>query len=122
MCPVCWTREASKERPWFCSECNRENCPLSGSWKAVSSDKPIGPCPECDGKVFLSITDNKPKIICDSCDETWKTPKLRQKMSITLGKECSTCSRKTLSVFKPGKKPYRLCVFCSLFYFDYQDT
>jgi len=122
MCPVCWTREASKDRPWFCSECNREDCPLSGSWKAVSNDEPIGPCPECDGKVYLSITDNKPKIICNSCEKTWKTPKLRQKMSITLGKECSTCSRQTLSVIKPGKKPYRLCVFCSLFYFDYQDN
>ncbi|MCK4849511.1 MAG: hypothetical protein KAT16_10815, partial [Candidatus Heimdallarchaeota archaeon] len=81
MCPVCWTREASKERPWFCSECNRDDCPLSGSWKADSSDKPMGSCPECDGKVFLSITDNSSKIVCDSCDKIWKTPKLRQKMS-----------------------------------------
>ena len=122
MCPVCWTRKASSEQPWFCSECYREDCPLSGSWKAVSVDEPIGPCPECNGNLSLSITDNKPSIICDSCEKLWKTPKLRQKMSITLGKECSKCSRKTLSVIKTGKKPYRLCVFCSLFYFDYQDN
>jgi len=121
MCPVCWTRKASNERPWFCSECNRDDCPLSGSWKASASDEPMGSCPECDGKVFLSIIDKTSKIFCESCDKTWKTPKLRQNMSITLGKECNACSRKTLSVIKPGKKPYRLCVFCSLFYFDYQD-
>ncbi len=118
MCPVCWTREASSDRPWFCSDCNREECPYSGSWKAKTSEEPLGKCPECNGDVSLQINDSTAQIGCNSCNKVWKTPKLRPKMSITLGKACTKCGRKTLSVVKQGKKPYRLCVFCSLFYFD----
>ena len=118
MCPVCWTREASSDHPWFCSECNRKDCPFSGSWEAVSSDESLGLCPDCNGETYLEIVNEKAQIICNSCKRVWKTPKLRQKMSITLGEACTNCNRKTLSIFKHGKKPYRLCVFCSLFYFD----
>ena len=118
LCPICWTREASSERPWFCSDCNREDCPFSGSWVSKSVDEPLGKCPECDGDLFLTITDNVSQILCNSCKKSWKTPKLRQKMSIILGKPCKNCNRKTISVFKQGKKPYQLCVFCSLFSFD----
>ncbi len=118
MCPVCWTREASEEQPWFCSECNQEECPYSGSWKARSSNEPVGTCPDCNGDLFLQIKENIAQIECSSCQKAWKTPKLRPKMSITLGRPCTNCARKTLSIVKQGKKPYRLCVFCSLFYFD----
>ena len=118
MCPVCWTREASKDRPWFCSECNQEECPYSGSWTSKSSDELLGKCPDCNGDLFLQFRDNNAQIECSSCNRIWKTPKLRPKMSITVGKACTTCGRKTLSVVKQGKKPYRLCVFCSLFFFD----
>ena len=116
MCPVCWSREGTVEKPWFCNECNREDCPFSGSWKPIPNHETLGNCPDCDGNLFLILNEEKSHIICDICKKKWKAPKLRPKMSIVLGENCTNCKRKTLAVFKHGKKPYRLCTFCSLFY------
>ncbi len=118
LCPVCWTREGTKETPWFCSDCNRSECPLSGSWKPSTSICNLGECPDCKGPLTLNYEEENTQIFCQSCKRTWRSPNIRQGGSITPSIECSTCGRKTLSVIKRGKKPYRLCVFCSVFFFD----
>lgn len=118
MCPICWTRKADKDRPWFCSDCDNELCPFSGSWKTFSPEQQIGSCPKCEGEVSLFLSDKSSYIECKQCKKTWKTPKLRKGTSVTPSDPCSNCGRKTLFIIKTGKKPYRLCVFCSLFFFE----
>ena len=118
MCPICWTRKASKDRPWFCSECSNTKCPFSGSWEVSTSEQYLGTCPDCEGEVVLVINKKISQIECKQCEKVWRTPKLRKGVSITPSIPCSNCSRKTLSIVKKGKKPYRLCAFCSLFFFE----
>ncbi|MHA2074412.1 MAG: DNA topoisomerase [Candidatus Hodarchaeales archaeon] len=120
MCPICWTRKAENDRPWFCSDCDNTECPFSGSWTVSSSEQHLGICPECNGKLVLLINKEDSHIECKQCEKSWKTPKIRKGTSITLGTPCSNCKRKTLSIVKMGKKPYKLCVFCSLFFFENQ--
>jgi ssDNA-binding Zn-finger/Zn-ribbon topoisomerase 1 len=118
MCPVCWTKEATSDRPWFCSDCNRSDCPFSGSWEVISSEQLLGNCPDCDGDVLLKFEDQISNVTCNKCNRSWKAPNLRKGTSITLSEPCEECGRHTLSVVKRGKKPYRLCVICSLFFFQ----
>ncbi len=118
MCPICWTRKAQKDRPWFCSDCNNIECPFSGSWTVSSSEQQLGNCPECNGLLILAINDESSHIECKQCKKVWKTPKIRKGTSITPSASCTNCGRKTLSIVKMGKKPYKLCVFCSLFFFE----
>lgn len=120
MCPICWTREAIKDHPWFCTDCNRTDCPFSGSWEVTSSEQNLGNCPECGGDVLLKFSQQTTQVICKTCKRTWKAPNLRKGTSITLSDPCKKCGHQTLSVVKRGKKPYRLCVFCSLFFFQEQ--
>ncbi|MHA1214024.1 MAG: DNA topoisomerase [Candidatus Hodarchaeales archaeon] len=116
MCPICWTRKAQKDKPWFCSECNKEDCPFSGTWHPPEFRQLLGECPECGGKVFLYL-DKDTKIQCEKCKKNWKTPKLRPGTTITPSIPCSKCGQNTMLIVKRGKKPFRLCVFCSLFFF-----
>jgi DNA topoisomerase-1 len=118
MCPICWTKEATQDRPWFCTDCNRADCPFSGSWEVISPEQFLGNCPECGGDVLLKIDQQTTQVICNTCKRTWKAPNLRKGTSITLSDPCKKCGHQTLSVVKRGKKPYRLCVFCSLFFFQ----
>ncbi|MFX0122522.1 MAG: DNA topoisomerase [Candidatus Hodarchaeota archaeon] len=118
MCPVCWTRKAEGDRPWFCTDCNRTDCPFSGSWEVVSPEQFLGNCPECGGDVLLKFDQQNTQVICSKCKRTWKAPNLRKGTAITLSDPCEKCGRQTLSVIKRGKKPYRICVFCSLFFFQ----
>lgn len=118
MCPVCWTREATQDHPWFCTDCNRTDCPFSGSWDISSPEKALGKCPDCMGDVLLKFNKNNTQVICDKCRRTWKAPNLRKDSSITISDPCEKCGRQTLFVVKKGKRPYRLCVFCSLFFFQ----
>ena len=118
MCPICWTRKAEKDRPWFCTDCNRTDCPFSGSWEVVSPEQHLGACPECGGDVFLKFDQQNTQVVCNKCNRTWKAPNLRTGTAITLSDPCEKCGRQTLSVIKRGKKPYRICVFCSLFFFQ----
>ena len=118
MCPICWTRESIEGRPWFCTDCNRTDCPFSGSWEVISPEQYLGNCPECGGDVLLKIDQQITQVICNKCNRTWKAPNLRKGTAITLSDPCEKCGRQTLSVIKRGKKPYRLCVFCSLFFFQ----
>ncbi|MFX0085108.1 MAG: DNA topoisomerase [Candidatus Hodarchaeota archaeon] len=117
VCPICWTREASKNHPWFCSECTNIECPFSGSWEVSSPEQYIGTCPECEGELVLVLNKKNSQIECKHCEKVWRTPKLRKGISITPSTPCLNCGRKSLSIVKKGKKPYRLCVFCSLFFF-----
>jgi len=118
MCPVCWTREAKNDHPWFCTDCNRTDCPFSGSWEVMSPKQFLGNCPDCGGDVLIKFEQEITQVICDKCNRTWKAPNLRKGTSITLSDPCEKCGNQTLSVIKRGKKPYRLCVFCSLFFFQ----
>ncbi len=118
MCPVCWTREAKNDQPWFCTDCNRTDCPFSGSWEVISPEQFLGNCPDCGGDVLIKFEQEITQVICDKCNRTWKAPNLRKGTSITLSDPCEKCGNQTLSVIKRGKKPYRLCVFCSLFFFQ----
>jgi len=122
MCPICWTREASKDKPWFCSDCNRKNCPFSGSWEVSDPEQTLASCPDCNGDVLLKFEEQITHVGCASCKRTWKAPNLRKGTSITLSDPCSKCGRQTLAVVKRGKKPYRLCVICSLFFFDRNES
>jgi DNA topoisomerase-1 len=118
MCPICWTRKAQKDHPWFCTDCNRTDCPFSGSWEVDSPEQQLGSCPDCEGDVFLKFSQQNTQVICNKCNRTWKAPNLRKGTSITLSDPCEKCGRQTLSIIKRGKKPYRICVFCSLFFFQ----
>ncbi|MFX1505534.1 MAG: DNA topoisomerase [Promethearchaeota archaeon] len=118
MCPICWTRKAGKDHPWFCTNCNRTDCPFSGSWEVTSPEQHLGSCPECGGDVLLKFDQQNTQVICNKCNRTWKAPNLRKGTSIILSDPCEKCGRQTLSIIKRGKKPYRLCVFCSLFFFQ----
>ncbi|UCG00451.1 MAG: topoisomerase DNA-binding C4 zinc finger domain-containing protein [Candidatus Heimdallarchaeota archaeon] len=118
MCPICWTRKAEEDRPWFCTDCNRTDCPFSGSWEVPSPEQHLGNCPECGGDVLLKFDQQNTQVICSKCNRTWKAPNLRKGTAITLSDPCEKCGRQTLSVIKRGKKPYRICVFCSLFFFQ----
>jgi len=120
MCPICWTREAKEDKPWFCSDCNRKDCPFSGSWEITSSEQQLGNCPECGGDVLLRVDQKITKVECRSCNRTWKAPNLHKGTSITLSDPCPKCGQKSLLIIKRGKKPYRLCVFCSIFFFEEQ--
>jgi DNA topoisomerase-1 len=120
MCPICWTREAKEDKPWFCSECNRTDCPFSGSWNLQSPEQHLGTCPECSGAVLLKFDQQITKVVCSSCKRTWKAPNLRRGTTITLSDPCPKCGHPSLLIVKKGKKPYRLCVFCSLFFFEEQ--
>jgi DNA topoisomerase-1 len=122
MCPICWTREATKEKPWFCSDCNRTDCPFSGSWKISAPEQHFTSCPDCTGNVLLKFVEQTTHVECSSCKRTWKAPNLRKGTSISISDPCSQCGRHTLAVVKRGKKPYRLCVFCSLFFFESKET
>ncbi|UCG89718.1 MAG: hypothetical protein JSU57_04380 [Candidatus Heimdallarchaeota archaeon] len=118
MCPICWTREAINDRPWFCTDCNRTDCPFSGSWEVPSPEQYLGNCPDCGGDVLIKFDQQITQVICNKCNRTWKAPNLRKGTSITLSDPCEKCGHQTLYVIKRGKKPYRLCVFCSLFFFQ----
>jgi DNA topoisomerase IA len=117
MCPICWTREAKNDRPWFCSDCHRTDCPFSGSWEPVSFEQQLGSCPDCGGNINLRFDKHITNVKCEKCGRRWKAPNLQKGTSITPDIPCSKCGQKTLFVIKRGKKPYRICVFCSLFFF-----
>lgn len=118
MCPICWTNKAKNEKPWFCSDCDRNECPFSGNWEPSSLKQALGVCPECQGEVLLEFNDSNTQIVCTNCKKNWKSPNLRKGTTITLSDPCSNCGNQTLSVYKRRKKPYRLCVFCNLFFFN----
>ncbi len=118
MCPICWTKEAKNGKPWFCNECNKKNCPFSGSWEITSAKQSLGSCPECQGEVFLEFNKEASNVVCSNCMKKWKAPKLRKGTSITISDPCSKCGNQTLYISKRGKPPYRLCVFCNLFFFN----
>ena len=121
MCPICWTKEASDDKPWFCNECDRKECPFSGSWAPSKSQELLGYCPDCGGKVYLKFEDIHTRIHCENCKRIWKGPNLRPGTTITPSNPCKRCNQNTLLVVKRGRKPYHLCVFCSLFFFTTQE-
>ncbi|WP_455142607.1 DNA topoisomerase [Candidatus Hodarchaeum mangrovi] len=121
MCPICWTREASDDKPWFCSDCNRQECPFSGSWVPLKSQQLLGHCTDCGGKVYMKFDDIRTQIHCEKCERVWKGPNLRSGTTITSSTPCTRCNQNTLLVVKRGRKPYRLCVFCSLFFSTTQE-
>ncbi|MFX1546516.1 MAG: DNA topoisomerase [Promethearchaeota archaeon] len=118
MCPVCWTGKAVEDHPWFCTECTRTDCPFSGSWETNSPGQSLGSCSECGGDVLLKFDQQDTQVMCSKCNRTWKAPNLRKGTTVTPSDPCENCGRQTLFIAKRGKKPYRLCVFCSLFFFQ----
>lgn len=121
LCPFCWSTKATEDKPWFCSECTSTECPISGLWEFSPPEQYLGACPHCGHEVYLRIEQDSPQVtqvICSNCKHTWKAPNPRKGTTISLSTPCTRCGRQTLAVFKRGKKPYRLCVFCSVFFFD----
>lgn len=120
LCPICWTNEAKSEKePWFCSECDRASCPFSKNYQKTVKAEILGSCPKCNGDVHFSISEEKKTVItCKSCSKKFKAPNPKFNTVVEPSTDCKECGRKTLIIRKLGKKPYRLCIFCGLFYFD----
>ncbi|MFW9853879.1 MAG: DNA topoisomerase [Candidatus Thorarchaeota archaeon] len=121
LCPYCWSTKGTEDKPWFCSECDRTDCPISGSWEFTPPEQYLGDCPHCGHEVHVRIEqDSSPvtQVMCSNCKHTWKAPHPRKGTNVSVGAPCTRCGRQTLSIFKRGKKPYRLCVFCSIFFFE----